>query len=231
MERAHLKKPCQPAECPSEILRQLLEAQEQRMRSCRSVPGQEMAAPGSEIAPAGNDGIESDVVARGPQEFLQAAAAIAAVAHDIDRLSVVDRPFMSFDEREPEKICRELPVRSPLEMADLLRHGRVAKQIVRIHAPRLEAKAGPEDGAQVGVAAPRIRGEPDDIAGPHDGALFHHHGAAHLIRKTLCVQDVTQHWQTSLLRRTQAYGLAMRLRIWVAEISSDASSRAMRSIS
>src|SRR5215475_9612264 len=97
VERAHLKKCCQPLECPVEILRQLLEAQEQRIRSRRRVPGQEMAAPGAEMMLARNDGIEIDFVARGPQELPQAAAAIAAVAHDIDRLSVIDRPFMGFD--------------------------------------------------------------------------------------------------------------------------------------
>jgi hypothetical protein len=77
-------------------------------------------------------------------------------------------------------------------VADLLRH--VEGQIVRIDTPRLEAKAGPKDRAQIGVAAPRIRGEPDHIVGPGDGALFHHHGATRLFRKTRCAQDVTQHW-------------------------------------
>ena len=81
---------------------------------------------------------------------------------------------------------------SALEMADMLRH--VEGQIVRIDTPRLEAKAGPKDRAQIGVAAARIRGEPDHIVGPHDGALFYRHGATHLLRKPRRVQDVTQHW-------------------------------------
>src|SRR6266446_6905894 len=42
---------------------------------------------------------------------------------------------------------------------DVVQH--VEGQIVRIDTPRLEAKAGPKDRAQIGVAAPRIRGEPD----------------------------------------------------------------------
>src|SRR5258708_419135 len=151
-----------------------------------------MAAPGSEISLAGNDGIEIDVVARGPQELMQAAARIATVAHDIDCPSAIDRPFMSFDERKLKEICREWPVGSALEMADMVRH--VEGQIVRIDTPRLEAKAGPKDRAQIGVAAARIRGEPDHIVGPHDGALFYRHGATHLLRKPRRVQDVTQHW-------------------------------------
>src|SRR5882672_3053177 len=101
-----------------------------------------MAAPRSEI-PAGNDGIEIDIVALGQQEFTQAATAVAAVAHNIDRPSVINRPFMGFDEGKPEEICRELAVGSTLEMADLLRHSQVATQIIRIDAPRLEAKAAP----------------------------------------------------------------------------------------
>jgi hypothetical protein len=79
-------------------------------------------------------------VAFSPPEYPQAAAAIATVAHDIDRLSAIDRPFMGFDERKPEKICRVLPVGSPLEMADLLRYGRVATQVVPIEAPRWRPK-------------------------------------------------------------------------------------------
>src|SRR5712672_1751061 len=105
-------------------------------------------------------------------------------------------------------------------MADMLRH--VEGQIVRIDTPRLEAKAGPKDRAQIGVAAARIRGEPDHIVGPHDGALFYRHGAIHLLRKTRRVQDVTQHWANVPFEPDLAYGLAMRLRICVAEISSDA---------
>jgi hypothetical protein len=105
-----------------------------------------MAAPGSEISLAGNDGIEIDVVARGPQELMQAAARIATVAHDIDCPSAIDRPFMSFDERKLKEICREWPVGSALEMADMVRH--VEGQIVRIDTPRLEAVSEYRDGQQ-----------------------------------------------------------------------------------
>jgi hypothetical protein len=128
------------------------------------------------MVPAGNDGIEIDIVARGSQEFPKAAATITAVAQEIDRLSFIDRPFMGFYERQPQKICREQSVGGPLEMADMLRYDGVAKQIVRIDTPRPEAKARPKDRTQIGVAAPRIGGEPDGIVRPHEGALSGRHG-------------------------------------------------------
>jgi hypothetical protein len=127
VQRAHLNKPCQPPERPIEILRQVLEAQKKRIRSRRRVPGQHMATPGAEMV-AGNDCIEIDIVARGSQEFPQAAAAITAVAHDIDRLAIIDRPFMGFYQRQSQKIWREPSVGSPLEMADTLRYDQVARQ-------------------------------------------------------------------------------------------------------
>ena len=137
-----------------------------------------MVAPGTEI-PTGNDGVEIDIAALGPQEFPQAATAIAAVAYDIDRFSVIDRLFMGFDEWKPEEIGREFPVGGTLEMAGLLRHRQVATQIISIDTPRLEAKASPKDRTQIGVAAPRIGGEPDGVIRPHDSA-FHHRCAISL---------------------------------------------------
>jgi hypothetical protein len=130
LERARLKKPRQLIERSLEIFRQLLEAQEERIRSRLRVPSQEMVAPGTEI-PTGNDGVEIDIAALSPQEFPQAATAIAAVAYDIDRFSVIDRPFMGFDEWKLEEIGREFPVDGTLKMAGLLRHRQVATQSFR----------------------------------------------------------------------------------------------------
>src|SRR5215470_13732171 len=172
MERAHLKESCQSLQGLMEIAYQLFEAQEQRIWARLRGPGQEMVTPRSEFVLAGNDGIQFQiVVALCVQEFQHAPTAITTVPHDIDRLSVIGWPPMGFYEREPEKVRGELPVGGPFKMAGLLRYSRVATQIVRIDTSRLEAKAGPEDRAQIGVATTRIGCEPHGVVGPHYGLV------------------------------------------------------------
>ncbi len=142
-DRTTLEELRQPFECSGEIRRQFLEAQQQRVRPGRRVPGQQMPAPRPEMQPAGYDIVQAQIIARGVQEFPKAAAAGAALPDDIDRLAVVTRPFMGLDQWQPKEIGREQSVRRALEMTDMLRDREIALEIVRIDAARAEAETGP----------------------------------------------------------------------------------------